>query len=611
VSSASTFPYEYHKARYIRSGVELIADGQATILSASATDIEMCVVWGLMPQLSSLINDGTTLNQLIDNNATLTWHTLTSPETYASIANKDYFFAGMYFYYSTLPSEWWENIYSTAPDTTSEPQPDALDYMPNTQVRKYTNWLNPSVRVSYLLNLINSQCNVDFHWSGNALTRINNLIIPLTTRKPNESSYTTDFSMYYIGNGHSAGAYTNTLSLDITTGSPYINPTSGFGVNSFVVNSDISVMFFMSCLVRWNFNGLSQNNDGSYFFVGGFHQISIKHTDNTTDTYGCGHWRKGRPKGIKGSELKTIFGYKSLEEYEYAKGVVDLKQGDIITIQWSTEVRSPFGSQPLIHGQRPALTYSTATIWFSLITDAKVVTDGQQYPICHNLPDIKIVDFVRCLAAITGTFPMQPKQGTTEQVTFVPIDALWNNMPNAKDWSGKLVAQRNENVPKKLEWNMSEWAQNNWYRWKDDETITEGYGDGCLTIPNETLDMERDVVTFPFAATEGNVIPCYGGDGTKDIEPRLVTLVEDESGYAAGVFDLQMDIILGSLYSQIAATLQDIHVITETFIISDWELLNFDETIPIYLRQYGAYFAVLEIKSSKAGIAEVQMLKLN
>jgi hypothetical protein len=45
--------------------------------------------------------------------------------------------------------------------------------------------------------------------------------------------------------------------------------------------------------------------------------------------------------------------------------------------------------------------------------------------------------------------------------------------------------------------------------------------------------------------------------------------------------------------------------------LSDFELLNFDETIPVYLRQYGAYFAVLEIKSSKAGIAEVQMLKLN
>ena len=90
-----------------------------------------------------------------------------------------------------------------------------------------------------------------------------------------------------------------------------------------------------------------------------------------------------------------------------------------------------------------------------------------------------------------------------------------------------------------------------------------------------------------------------------------MTLYEDENGKAAGTFDMDMQEIIPVRYGDLAATLQDINIITETFVLSDFELLNFDETIPVYLRQYGAYFAVLEIKSSKAGIAEVQMLKLN
>ena len=90
-----------------------------------------------------------------------------------------------------------------------------------------------------------------------------------------------------------------------------------------------------------------------------------------------------------------------------------------------------------------------------------------------------------------------------------------------------------------------------------------------------------------------------------------MTLTENDEGKATGVFDLQMNDILAALYGNLANTLQNITIITETFVLSDFELLNFDETIPVYLRQYGAYFAVLEIKSSKAGIAEVQMLKLN
>jgi hypothetical protein len=303
-----------------------------------------------------------------------------------------------------------------------------------------------------------------------------------------------------------------------------------------------------------------------------------------------------------------------LYEYYYAKGVVELHTGDVITLLFSTDVRSPWGDRPL-QGQRPPLFEGEANLDFSLVTDAELVQDGQQYPITDNLPEIKIVDFVRCLAAVTGTFPKQPKQGTTEQVTFVPIDALWQNMTNAKDWSGKLVAQRGENVPKKIEYNLAEWAQNNRYKWKECDDVAEGYGDGNLTIPNETLDVERDVINFPFAATEGNSIASYEAENNvinvRKTEPRLLTLFENENADAAGMFDLAMNDILGTKYAHLAATLQDINIITETFVLSDFELLNFDETIPVYLRQYGAYFAVLEIKSSKAGIAEVQMLKLN
>ena len=123
------------------------------------------------------------------------------------------------------------------------------------------------------------------------------------------------------------------------------------------------------------------------------------------------------------------------------------------------------------------------------------------------------------------------------------------------------------------------------------------------------------VINFPFAATEGNFIASYEADDSvinvRKTEPRLLTLFENENADAAGMFDLAMNDILGTKYAHLAATLQDINIITETFVLSDFELLNFDETIPVYLKQYGAYFAVLEIKSSKAGIAEVQMLKLN
>ena len=71
-----------------------------------------------------------------------------------------------------------------------------------------------------------------------------------------------------------------------------------------------------------------------------------------------------------------------------------------------------------------------------------------------------------------------------------------------------------------------------------------------------------------------------------------------------------MQDILDKKYNDIARTLQHPKIIKEKVKMRDIELLRFDETKPIYLAQYGAYFAVTEIRSSSNGIAEVTMLQL-
>lgn len=610
VSSESTYAREYHKARYIRGGVELIADGRATILSADATDIEMCVVWGLYPALGSITNADVTLNMLSDPSATITWKFLMSPEKYADIADRNFFYAALNFVHSDSLATWWKNMYSIAPYTTSRPDPSKLDYLPQDTRRGASTVLNPCVRVSYIIDLIRRLKNVDFQWTGDALSKINSLIVPLTTRKPSETTLTINFRAF-VGSFHGrAGRYTLNCQMDVVIPSPYLTPVSGTTA-SFTAQTDISVMLRMSGMLSWDFKSLSPNKDGSYTFVGGFFVLRIKHNDDTEDVYDNGEYSFPRAKTIGATELDRVY---TLREYLYAKGAVELRKGDVITLQFSTDVRSPFGGREPIQGQRPELLEGVATVDFSLVTDADMVQDGQQYPITDNLPEIKVIDFIRCLAAVTGVFPKPPRHGSVEQVTFVSIDVLWQNMARAKDWTGKLVAQRAESAPRKIDYNLADWAQNNRYRWKPCDDVAEGYGDGNLTISNETLNLERNVIEFPFAATEGNTVACYeGGDGgfnVRKTEPRLLTLVEDGNADASGIFDLSMDDILGTKYAHLAATLQDITVITETFVLGDFELLNFDETTPIYLRQYGAYFAVLEIKSGKSGIAEVQMLKL-
>ena len=275
------------------------------------------------------------------------------------------------------------------------------------------------------------------------------------------------------------------------------------------------------------------------------------------------------------------------------------------------------------------------SMWMSVghfsftIEQGDEVPRGAYFPIAKNLPEISITDLIKTLCALTGTFPLQIQN--EHLVQFVRFDVIWENMAYAYDWTSRLIASTRENKPEEIEFKLEDYAQNNWYRWKEDETVMGDY-DGNLKVTNGTLDKEREVIEFPFAATDQNNIPIYhygeglggsfGGSQNRDastsvnssgydsVEPRLMQLYSDDSGNAALKFDMDMQEIIAAKYKNLAATLSAAKVIKETFALSDIEIMEFDETRPVYLAQYGAYFAVTEIQVNEDGTSEVTMFQL-
>ena len=166
---------------------------------------------------------------------------------------------------------------------------------------------------------------------------------------------------------------------------------------------------------------------------------------------------------------------------------------------------------------------------------------------------------------------------------------------------------------------MDGYAQNNWYRWKKDEGGNGNY-DGNMQVNNKTLDKEVTLFEFPFAATDGDNVPMYKDNSTpteykeptyKACKDRIMRLGEDKGGYAILYFDMDMQRILSEKYGLIRNALQNAKIITEKMRIRDTDIAHFDETRPIYLAQYGAYFAILQIRTDDNGLADVTMLKLN
>jgi len=480
----------------------------------------------------------------------------------------------------------------------------ALRAPANNQMRVsfYDENIHPSVLVSWLLNLIWEQTGVLFKWTGAAAELVNQLAIPLISNKSTSAAADTaiDISLLPLsGNG--------TLNIQLNAATPIFEQQPGT-YNALHVVSNASVYFDIQG--RWSWDASQTRPTGStttyidgvpvttYVYVYP-HNYVVMQVFNTNIS--PVRWEQY----IIGDSVRSFEDYSDdlvdgrFYRFITGHGKIDLQVGDTVNF-YMTNNRGELRDVQF-HGGTAKGTVDTGD----------TVPRGGYFPIAYNLPNIKIIDFVKFLAAITGTFPVQ--HGEDNAVTFVPFDTLWDNISQAKDWTRRLVAQGLANKPKEIEFKAGEYAQRNEYHWKEDDTVLGNY-DGVLYVDNKTLDESKVIITFPFAASDGNHVPMYDASGEgyqyKACKDRIMQLYND-GGFAALRFGLNMQDIIATRYKRLSEALQRARAIKERMMLSDVDLLNFDERVPVYLSQYSAYFAVTEIKLSDAGVADVTMFQIS
>ena len=631
VQARDNYPYLTHTARYFRNGVEVIKDGRLTVLQVTETAIEVCIVWGLYPNFNKLINAGTTLNQLKSNDRLL-YKSSNDVNTYEDALKANYFYANydVWNHEKKVDYTWRSGesmVYPKTVDSTMRFTSTTFGRSQRMANDTGVENLHPVVKASYVLELVKKQTGIDFSFVGDAKEYIDTLIIPLISKKSNELTF----------DGHLKAdlqATTNygALSVNITEASSVFEAKVGDGVSVLNVKSDANVIIDFKGEWQFDITGARPNGHGSWSYNGDsmrydnynfrhFCYIKMTVTNGTENT-----------EYIIGSDgqiniLKVPSGYQGVCKFEYSGyGKVEVKAGGSVKLEWLSD------------GGLKDAQFLGGTLKATLSSDENVPSGGY-YPIAYNLPKIKIIDFVKFLAAITGTFPLQMSKDKI--VEFVPLSTVWDNKGQAKDWTGRIIAQGNENKPKAIDFRMEDYAQHNYYKWKADDKVLGDYN-GDLAINNETLDTEKTIFEFPFAATDGNNVPMYtapdytssgeGGDfgtgkrkengeegktTTEEKKPsynackdRILRLTRGNDGKAVAVFDINMQEIIRDKYRHIAESLQNTKIVTETVRIRDLELIDFDETKPVYLAQYGSYFAITEIKAEENGYAEVTMFQL-
>lgn len=486
--------------------------------------------------------------------------------------------------------------------------------------------IQPSVTARYILDLITAQTGVAFDWSNQAKEIIKGLAVPLITRKADAQTVV----------GSLEGTFSHTESLGILD----FQPTSlsevfdglEIGHRYSQLNVKIACKMIFDVQMNWSWDASKVTPSGHkswsfgegstewqafYSYPPNYIEMKVKHKNDD------GTWTE--TPYIAGLQQDETSG-KYVTDYESDKvngrfihlvagrGEIDLEEGDIVTFEMKHPKNQALIGLKCYNGRLSAS-----------IKQSDDVPYGGNFPIGKNLPDIKVTDFLKCICILTSTFPSQRFIGGT--LTFADIVNLWEDKAQAVDWTKKLIPSEASNHPRQTDFSVEDYCQHNIYKWKEDDTVYQQH-DADMTIDNKTLEYTQDVCTLPFAATDGNRIPIYEweskqstfGNTTytrqvatkyKACKDRIVNLTKNDAGYAELAFNIDLQDIFDSKLEKLRKTVANPHHIVERFNLSDLEILNFDETKPVYLAQYGAYFAVLEIKTTNSGYCEVTMIELN
>ena len=427
-------------------------------------------------------------------------------------------------------------------------------------------FVHPSASVKVLLEQIEYVYGMTLSFPSDIMEKIERLYIPLVSQKSNPKynyfavkfgNYLADFSFEFLQTNSIPGAY-------LFQGSTY-QPFS-------IVISNTSIEWYLSINIKTN-----QDNEGSFVLVVFFdseynklHEFKIY-----TDTKGSHSYNGRIPFNISDYDLIRISAYGG------GNVIIDKESSNIIL-------------------KNPNITEN--------------IKYGTYYPIGSNLPNIKVVDFIKQICWLFGLFAIKSDMG----VSFIQVETIIDNKGNAVDWSKKLVPTGW--TAEETSYTFGDFAQKNYFRYEENENAKSA--DGYMVVQNKTLDHEKDLVKLPYTAGGDNrdmsSVPYFkwSDDGTivelEDCGDRIMYL-HYESGtgeYPKLSFKgLSFNEIILKYYSSYQDLIKSPFVIKDTFRLTEIDLKNIDYSIPVYIERYAAFFAIISIKS-QGDYSECELLKL-
>ncbi|RYU91065.1 hypothetical protein EWM62_03770 [Mucilaginibacter terrigena] len=284
---------------------------------------------------------------------------------------------------------------------------------------------------------------------------------------------------------------------------------------------------------------------------------------------------------------------------------------------------------------------------FTVDVDQKEVL--YSYPVqCERIfPDITLKDLLKDTLQRFGIICQT--DNTTRTITFASFRDIVNNIPAAKNWTGKCL-----NQGKNISFQLGGYAQVNYMKYKEDDAILpKNYSSAQINVSDKTLPANADLLESQFAPTLTR--PFVGGtiaqinkvdhnsddtDYSINTQPRIlinrmtnlrdagnktIKFTDGKPGndrflndeictpqfYNSANESLLWDDLRKAYYPELEKILQQTKKVVRYFMLTPRDILELDLLIPVYLEQDSAYYYINKIDSWRKGQpVKVELVKL-
>lgn len=442
-------------------------------------------------------------------------------------------------------------------------------------------WYRPAVTVKWILDKIQEESGVTFQFPADKLSFIDKMIVPLLTNNDSQKindAYPSSLKMNgYVIVGNTFSHLKLQYNGDSTQ--QYASVGGPYG-DRLYTNSPFTLKVKGSINILVKF---SAGTDYNYMYM----NLRVTETDDSGNIPAGGFLirRKNRAAYVEPPNMRLVFDF-----------------DDIVFID----------SGMFMYFSIEALATGPSTSVLSLIVyDRKEISFKEKFPFVPNLPDIKQIDFIKAIAAMVGLFALP---NGNNGIKFIPFDNLSANKNRAVDWTDKVIMAYRSVTPRNLKYTLDNIAQNNLFRYKEDDKVTGDYA-GNIQISDATIEYTRDAIILPFSAcdTKGGVayIPLYSYNDKGELKynktnPRIL-LLNGTNGIFKG---LEWATLIENNYQTYRRMINNAKVVTEYIRLNSIELRDLEMDVPVYLAQYGCYMAIIEIKTKDNDICECKLLKI-